>query len=134
MKGLILLTICFFSISVFAKSPHAKIINAANIASNTTSVISEIVDLGSAQRFSLFTYLEVGSTATGTVSVLLSNDKVTDPNLVSNWIVYGTNKTFTTPTTNILSNITDVATKWLKVEYTKEGTTTGTLNTIFYAP
>ena len=134
MKWLILIALCFTSISSYAKSGHGKIIDSYTVASTTTSVISEIVNLGDAQRFSLFSYLGTGSSATGTVSVLLSNDKVATSDLVTNWLVYGTDKTFTLPTTKLLSNITDVATKWVKVEYTKAGVVTGTLSTIIYIP
>lgn len=134
MKLLILFILCTVSFSSFAKSANSKIINSESIATSTTSIISEVVNLGDAERFSLFSYLEGGSTATGTVSILLSNDVTNDPALVSNWVVYGTDKTFTTSSTKLLSNITDVAAKWVKTEYTKVGEATGTLNTIINIP
>ena len=137
---------CFFTLIAlvlsgvsFGASTHdGYIIKSASIATSTTSIVSSVVELPNANgvaydKISLHTKFAAGSTATGTVSTYISNDMVGDGRFVTDWILY--NAQAVTAATSIFKNFTDIAAKWLKVEYTKDsGTGTGTVSTIIYVP
>lgn len=134
MKLLIILCLGLLSFNSFAMSRTGKVLNSVAIATPTVTVISDAHELKDYTRFSLFSYLGTGSTATGTVTIYLSNDDVVSGDLVTNWVTYGT-QSIAASTTKVLTSITDVASKWFKVDFTKAANTaTATVNTILYIP
>lgn len=133
MKALILIALMLTSICSFAQSTRdGYIIKNVAVATNTTTITSNIITLDKNLKVGIHTKLADGGAATGTVITYLSNDMVNSGRSVSNWVIY--NSTAISAAGEILSNFTDISAKWLKVVFSKStnAAATGTVSSIIY--